>query len=61
MEEQKYCFVQFKCSFKTVPGKCSLTPGEELRVIGSIPELGIISIIKVIGMSTRVKKWSPVN
>ena len=35
MEEQKYCFVQFKCSFKTIPGKYAITLGEELRVVGS--------------------------
>lgn len=33
MEEIKYCFVQFKCNFVT-------SYGEELRVVGNIPELG---------------------
>ena len=35
MEEIKYCFVQFKCNYTT-------NYGEELRVIGNIPELGKI-------------------
>jgi|LauGreDrversion4_2_1035121.scaffolds.fasta_scaffold1246311_1 hypothetical protein len=33
MEEIKYCFVQFKCNYVT-------NYGEELRVVGNIPELG---------------------
>ena len=33
MEEQKYCYVQFKFS-------CNLQEGEEVRVVGSIEELG---------------------
>ena len=33
MEEIKYCFVQFKCNYFT-------NYGEELRVVGNIPELG---------------------
>ena len=39
MEEMKYCFVQFKCNYKT-------NYGEELRVVGNIPELGNITYLK---------------
>ncbi len=46
MEENqpKYCFVQFKFNYRTQLGKknkSSFIPiGEEIRVVGSIPELG---------------------
>jgi hypothetical protein len=33
MDEPKYCFVQFKLTYTTVFG-------EEVRVVGNIPELG---------------------
>lgn len=33
MSDSKFCFIQFKLTYKTVPG-------EEIRVVGSIPELG---------------------
>ena len=33
MDEPKYCFVQFKLTFATVFG-------EDIRVVGNIPELG---------------------
>jgi trehalose-6-phosphate synthase len=39
MSEPKYCFIQFKLTFNTVPG-------EEIRVIGNIPELGSWDINK---------------
>ncbi len=34
MEEAKYCFVQFKFNYPTLFG-------EEISVVGNIPELGI--------------------
>jgi hypothetical protein len=41
MEETKYCLIQFKCSYKTIPGNNFDNPiGEELRIVGNIPELG---------------------
>lgn len=36
MEEIKYCFIQFKCNYPT-------NYGEELRVVGNIPEIGKIT------------------
>jgi hypothetical protein len=33
MDEPKYCFIQFKFTFSTIFG-------EDIRVVGNIPELG---------------------
>ncbi len=38
MEEPKYCLIQLKLSYKTLPG-------EEIRVVGNIESLGKINFI----------------
>jgi hypothetical protein len=50
MEDIKYCFVQFKCNYTT-------NYGEELRVVGNIPELGNSKLKKAIGNQRKVKEW----
>ena len=42
MDEPKYCFVQFKLNYRTILGKTKflIKLGEDIRIVGDIPELG---------------------
>lgn len=42
MDEPKYCFVQFKLNYRTILGKIKflIKLGEDIRIVGDIPELG---------------------